>query len=134
MEQYNFNNLTELIKYTEDYKRRRKRQRTSYGSHTLRRLEAIEGPEIPYNVDMERLSYSIEPLKKLNDLVGMDSIKKNIIDQILFYSQDLNTNEMMHTCITGPPGVGKTTICKILAELYCSLGFLKTDNFRVVGR
>lgn len=32
------------------------------------------------------------------------------------------------------PGVGKTTLGKILAELYCSLGFLKTDNFRVVSR
>jgi hypothetical protein len=32
----------------------------------------------------------------------------------------------------GPPGVGKTTLGKILAELYCSLGFLETDNFKVV--
>jgi SpoVK/Ycf46/Vps4 family AAA+-type ATPase len=64
----------------------------------------------------------------------MDEIKKNIIDQILFYSQGLNTNEMMHTCLTGPPGVGKTTLGKILAELYCSLGFLETDNFKVVSK
>lgn len=67
-------------------------------------------------------------------MVGMDSIKKNIVDQILFYSQKLNTNEMMHTCLTGPPGVGKTTLGKILAELYCSLGFLETDNFNVVSK
>ena len=64
----------------------------------------------------------------------METIKKNIIDQILFYSQELNTNEMMHTCLTGPPGVGKTTLGKILAEIYCSLGFLETDNFKVVGK
>jgi SpoVK/Ycf46/Vps4 family AAA+-type ATPase len=83
---------------------------------------------------MENLIYSIEPLKKLDDLIGMDLIKKNIIDQILFYGQGLNTNEMMHTCLTGPPGVGKTTLGKILAELYCSLGFLETSNFRVVSR
>ena len=33
----------------------------------------------------------------------------------------------------GPPGVGKTTLGKILAEIYCSLGFLTTDNFKVVS-
>ena len=73
-------------------------------------------------------------IKKLESLIGMDSVKKNIIDQILFYTQGLNTDEMMHTCLTGPPGVGKTTLGKILAEIYCSLGFLSTDNFKVVSR
>jgi SpoVK/Ycf46/Vps4 family AAA+-type ATPase len=89
---------------------------------------------MPYNYDLEKLADCIEPLKKLNNLVGMENIKKNIIDQILFYTQQLNTNEMMHTCLTGPPGVGKTTLGKILAELYCSLGFLETDNFKVVTK
>jgi stage V sporulation protein K len=85
-----------------------------------------------YNPDLERLSRCLEPLKKLNNLVGMDTLKKDITNQILFYCQRLNTNEMMHTCLMGPPGVGKTTLGKILAELYCSLGFLETDNFKVV--
>ena len=90
--------------------------------------------KIKYNSDLERLVSCIEPLKKLNQLIGMDEIKKNIVDQILFYSQKLNTDEMMHTCLTGPPGVGKTTLGKILAEIYCSLGFLETDNFKVVSK
>jgi SpoVK/Ycf46/Vps4 family AAA+-type ATPase len=64
----------------------------------------------------------------------MEDIKKNIIDQVLFYTQELNTNEMMHVCLTGPPGVGKTTVGKILAELFCSMGFLKTNKFKVVSR
>ena len=87
-----------------------------------------------YNVDIERLKKCLEPLKKLNDLIGMEEIKRNIVDQILFYTQELNTDEMMHMCITGPPGVGKTTVGKILSELYCSMGFLKTDNFKIADR
>jgi SpoVK/Ycf46/Vps4 family AAA+-type ATPase len=89
---------------------------------------------VEYNEDIENLTKCIEPLKKLNNLIGMDSIKQNIIDQVLFYTQGLNTNEMMHTCLTGPPGVGKTTLGKILSEIYSNLGFLSTNKFRVVSR
>ena len=121
-ENYNFTSITDIINASRKYKSRRKRNRNP--------TDEI----IPYNLDMERLSNCLEPLEKLNNLIGMEDIKKNIIDQLLFYAQDLNTNEMMHICLTGPPGVGKTTVGKILAELYCSLGFLKTDNFKVVGR
>jgi len=122
---YKFDSLRDLIHEIEKYKDSRKRRKITDSEEFVR---------APYNQDMENLIYSIEPLKKLDDLIGMDLIKKNIIDQILFYGQGLNTNEMMHTCLTGPPGVGKTTLGKILAELYCSLGFLETSNFKVVSR
>jgi DNA polymerase III delta prime subunit len=130
--EYNFKTLDELISSVEQYRSRRKRKRavTTYGLREVRC--APEEIEIPYNQDMERLSDCIKPLRKLNNLVGMDDLKKDIINQILFYSQELNTNEMMHTCLMGPPGVGKTTLGKILSELYCSLGFLKSEKFTVV--
>ena len=117
---FNFKTLSDIIETSKNYKSRRKRTRNDN--------------QMSYNLDMETLSECIEPLEKLNNLIGMEDIKKNIIDQILFYAQDLNTNEMMHICLTGPPGVGKTTIGKILAELYCSLGFLTNNKFKVVGR
>jgi len=119
METYDINTIIDIIEVSKKYERGRKRARPS---------------KIAYNTDFEKLRFCIKPLKKLNDLIGMDDIKKNIVDQILFYSQELNTNEMMHICLTGPPGVGKTTVGKILAELYCSMGFLKSDRFSVVGR
>jgi SpoVK/Ycf46/Vps4 family AAA+-type ATPase len=121
---YNFGSLGELITEVQKYKESRKRRK-------IENKFVVLGE---YNEDMENLAYSIEPLKKLNNLIGMETVKKNIIDQILFYSQGLNTNEMMHTCLTGPPGVGKTTLGKILAELYCSMGFLHSGKFKVVSR
>jgi len=124
--EYKFESLSDLISQIQAYKDSRKRRKTTSDTEDFVR--------VPYNQDMENLIYSIEPLKNLNNLIGMEFIKKNIIDQILFYGQDLNTNEMMHTCLSGPPGVGKTTLGKILAELYCSLGFLETSNFKVVSR
>jgi len=113
---YDIKNILDLIKLSENYESGRKRKRTKF------------------NVDISRLKKCVGPLKKLNELVGMEEIKKNIVDQILFYTQGLNTDEMMHMCITGPPGVGKTTVGKILAELYCSLGFLKSNNFKIADR
>jgi SpoVK/Ycf46/Vps4 family AAA+-type ATPase len=114
--EYSISSIIDIIELSKNYEIGRKRKR------------------VDYNFDLERLKPCIKALKKLNELVGMEEIKKNIIDQILFYAQDLNTNEMMHVCLTGPPGVGKTTVGKILAELYCSLGFLETDNFRIADR
>jgi SpoVK/Ycf46/Vps4 family AAA+-type ATPase len=111
--------ITDIIELSKDYQAGRKRKREN---------------KIEYNFDIERLKSCIVPLKKLNELVGMEDIKKNIIDQVLFYAQELNTNEMMHICLTGPPGVGKTTVGKILAELYCSMGFLETDKFKIADR
>jgi stage V sporulation protein K len=112
--------LDDLISMTDNYIIGRKRKRP---------------PErLPFNLDLENISYCVESLCKLNGLIGMKDIKKIIIDQILFYAQGLNTNEMMHTCLSGPPGTGKTTLAKILAEVYCSLGFLKTNKIRIVGR
>ena len=116
---YDIKSIIDIIELSEKYQSGRKRARNQ---------------KIAYNLDIEQLKLCIEPLKKLNNLIGMEDIKKNIIDQILFYSQELNTNEMMHICLTGPPGIGKTTVGKILAELYCSMGFLTTDRFSVVGR
>jgi len=119
--EYNIDTLISLIELTEKYKNNRKRPRRDLGY-------------VKFNKDMNRLVYALPSLKKLQNLIGMDELKNNIIDQILFYIQDLNSNEMMHTCLSGPPGIGKTTLGKILAELYCSLGFLSTSKFRVVGR
>lgn len=113
--------LDDLITMTNNYITGRKRKKPSE-------------ERTPFNVDLENISYCAESLAKLNGLIGMKDIKKNIIDQILFYGQGLNTNEMMHTCLSGQPGTGKTSLAKILAEVYCSLGFLKTDNIRIVGR
>ena len=44
-----------------------------------------------------------EPLQKLNDLIGMESIKSNIFNQLVFFLQKIEENypHMLHTCIQG---------------------------------
>ena len=31
-----------------------------------------------------------EPLKELNNMIGMETLKKNIIDQLIYFIQDSN--------------------------------------------
>lgn len=71
----------------------------------------------------------VEHLKDLDCMIGMDKFKEQIINQILFFVQDMHDPQtFLHTVITGPPGVGKTRLIGLLAKIYCKLGILGTDN------
>ncbi len=60
-----------------------------------------------YSFDIKKLKKLISPLEKLKDFVGMNKVKDNIVKQILYFLQNLDdTKDLMHTVITGPPGVG----------------------------
>jgi SpoVK/Ycf46/Vps4 family AAA+-type ATPase len=80
-----------------------------------------------------------EPLEELNNMIGMVSLKSNIVDQILYFVQDLHKNNLssgdfMHTVIYGPPGTGKTEIAKIMGKIYSKIGILKKGTFKKVTR
>ena len=89
-----------------------------------------------YNFDVMRLHSLIEPLTELKKLVGMKKVKQNIVNQIVFYllKLDKQNHNMMHTVIEGSPGVGKTTLGKILAKIYLKMGVVTRDYFKVVKR
>lgn len=84
--------------------------------------------------DFHKVSKIVKQLEKLDNLVGMDTLKENIVNQILFFTQNLQNNEMMHTILSGSPGTGKTSVAKILGEIYKDLGILKKGTFRKAGR
>ena len=81
-----------------------------------------------YSIDMLKLKNIIEPLKELQNVIGMESVKKNVFEQLLYILQDLHDTNMMHTVIEGPPGVGKTLLGKILGKIYFKLNFLKKSE------
>jgi SpoVK/Ycf46/Vps4 family AAA+-type ATPase len=71
----------------------------------------------------------IPNLKEINGLIGMDRVKKTLFKHICFFIHDLQNNEeLLHVCITGHPGVGKTLVATMIAKIYLSLGFLKNDT------
>ena len=95
-------------------------------------LGKIYNPEkkIRYNIDLEKLSNLITPLEKLKAMIGLDNIKESIVGHITYFLANLEeeTQDMMHTVITGPPGVGKTQLGQILGDIYYNLGILKGNK------
>jgi hypothetical protein len=97
-------------------------------------------PMIEYNINMTSIHGIKEPLNELNDMIGMNALKDSVVDQIVYFIQDLHINknavnqDFMHTCIYGPPGTGKTEIAKIMGKIFSGLGVLKNKSFKKVTR
>ncbi|HUS50582.1 MAG TPA: AAA family ATPase, partial [Candidatus Paceibacterota bacterium] len=94
---------------------------------------------IEYNINMKSL-HNIKPsLIELQNMIGMNSIKENIVDQIIYFIQDLhnispNNSDYLHAVIYGPPGTGKTEVAKIMGKIFSNLGILKNNVFKKVTR
>ena len=105
---------------------------------------------VEYNINMRALHRISEPLQKLNEMVGMDTLKENVVDQVIYFLQDLHLNERdndkskkttsgafndyMHTVIYGPPGTGKTEVAKLIGAIFSRMGVLRKSKFKKVTR
>jgi len=112
------NNINDILKLVDTYK---------------------NDPAIKYNINMKSLHDIKEPLEELNNMIGMNNLKNNIVDQILYFVQELHkgnlsSGDFMHTVIYGPPGTGKTEIAKIMGKIYSKIGILKKGTFKKVTR
>ena len=83
-----------------------------------------------YNIDLRTLNDLVKPLTDLKNVIGMDNVKNDIVNQIIYYLQDLEDTKdnMMHTIIQGPPGVGKSLLGRIIGEIYYNMGVIKSIN------
>ena len=84
----------------------------------------------------KKLTKVYPSLLKLHNMIGMAAAKKTIFQQLTYFLHDLHDGklDMLHTVIQGPPGVGKTELGKILAEMYSNLGILKKNKYVIAKR
>ncbi len=81
-------------------------------------------------------------VEKLDDLIGLENVKKQIKQLAdwayvtkLRKEKGLKANSItMHMVFTGSPGTGKTTVARIIADIYHNLGILKENKLKEVSR
>ena len=81
-------------------------------------------------MDCFNLYNLLEPLRELDALVGLHSLKQSVVDFILLHLQAdaINLPEMRHMIIAGPPGCGKTTVSTIIAKIMSRLSICETEK------
>jgi stage V sporulation protein K len=85
-----------------------------------------------FTINLEKVYNMKGHLIKLKKMIGLENIKNEIIDMILYYLMDFEkkNNNMLHMTLEGSPGCGKTKLAKIISKLLGALGIL--DNDKVV--
>jgi hypothetical protein len=90
---------------------------------------------VEYNIDLKSLHKVKTEIEELNHMIGLASLKTSILRQLIYFIQGFGLpGDYKHTVLTGPPGVGKTEIAKLVGKMYSKLGILKKNVFKKVTR
>lgn len=122
-------------------KRQKKKKEINFNKplDTLEELIALGESYDPSNIyhcnlDLQKLKNLAVPLKELNNMVGLETFKKNFVNQVIYLlTIDMRTEKpMLHTCLYSNAGYGKSTLAKILSKIYTEFGY--SGNFVMATR
>jgi len=115
---------------------------TMIDSMDITELQAITAKDFGIELDLSAEDRTKFSYKKLDELIGLANVKyelKKLISFVNFQKEEMergiiDSMPSLHMAFLGNPGTGKSTVAKIISEIYRDLGILKKGHLVTAQR